>query len=218
MKNKKLLFVGSVIILLGLFALAQTFYKNYENKRLGFLAQENASLFVKDYSPEYGAKDAKVYLVEFLDPECESCRAMYPQVKALLKEFEGKVKLVVRYAAFHGNSHIAIAALEASRKQGKYWEALELLFNYQPAWGDHHNPQINLIFDYLPEIGIDIERLKTDMADPKIEEMIAKEMADLRQLNIRQTPTFFVNGKKVESFGINYIRDAIKEEVSKAYE
>jgi len=43
-------------------------------------------------------------------------------------------------------------------------------------------------------------------------------MADLGQLNIRQTPTFFVNGKRVESFGISYLRDAIKEEVRKTYE
>jgi protein-disulfide isomerase len=218
MKNKKILFAGVAIVLVGLFVLAKNLYKNYESKRLGFLAQENASLFIKDYSPQYGAEDAKVYIIEFLDPECESCREMYPQVKALLKEFDGKVKLIVRYAAFHRNSHIAIAALEASRKQGKYWEALELLFNYQPAWGDHHNPQPNLIFEYLPEIGIDIEKLKVDMKDPKIEEMIAQEMSDLGKLNIRQTPTFFVNGKRVESFGIGYLRDAIKEEVSKHYD
>jgi protein-disulfide isomerase len=218
MKNKKILFAVATIVLIGLFVLAKNFYKNNESKRLGFLAQENASLFVKDYSPQYGAEDAKVYLVEFLDPECESCREMYPQVKALLKEFEGKVKLIIRYAAFHGNSHIAIAALEASRKQGKYWEALELLFNYQPAWGDHHNPQPNLIFDYLSQIGIDIEKLKADMTDPKIEQMISQEMADLGQLNIRQTPTFFVNGKRVESFGIDYLRAAIEEEVRKTYE
>jgi len=217
MKNKKILFVSSAIILLGLFAFAANFYKNYENKRIGFLAEENSSLFVRDYSPQYGDDNAKVYLIEFLDPECESCRAFYPQVKALLKEFDGKVKLIVRYAAFHRNSKFAIRALEASRKQGKYWQALELLFKRQPSWGNHHNPQPKLIFTILPGIGVDIDKLKADMNDPKIEEMIAQEMSDLRQLNVRGTPTFFVNGRPLKKFGMDYLREAIKVEIGKVY-
>ena len=217
MKNKKILFAGSAIILLGLFVFGAKFYKNYENKRIGFLAEENASLFIRDHSPQYGDDDAKVYLIEFLDPECESCRAFYPQVKALLKEFDGKVKLIVRYAAFHRNSKFAIRALEASRKQGKYWEALELLFKRQPSWGDHHNPQPELIFTILPGIGVDIDKLKADMKDPKLDEIIIQDASDLRQLKVRGTPTFFVNGKPLDRFGIEALREAIQREVTKAY-
>jgi protein-disulfide isomerase len=214
MKNKKIIFAASIISLLFLFVLAQKLYKNSENQRLGFLAEENASLFVRDYSPQFGSDSAKIFLIEFLDPECESCRAFYPQVKEILHEFDGKVKLIVRYAAFHQNSTIAIKVLEASKKQNKYWETLEVLFKTQPEWGDHHNPRPERMFDYLPEIGIDIEKLKSDMRDPKIDEIIAQDMADLRQLNIRGTPTFFVNGKPLKGFGMNYLREAIQEEVS----
>lgn len=214
MKNKKLLFASSTVVLLVLFAFAAKFYKNY---RMDFLANESSSLFVKDYSPRFGSKDARVFLTEFLDPECESCRVFYPMVKSLLEEFPGKVQLIVRYAPFHKNSIMVVKALEASRKQGKYWESLEILFKQQPNWGDHHNPQPNLIFDYLQDLGIDIVKLKSDMEDPKIEEMIAQETADLKKLNIRGTPTFFVNGKPLEKFGLDYLREAIKAEVDIEY-
>lgn len=218
MKNKKILFTSSVVILLGLFFAAQHFYKQFERDRVGFLAEENASLFVRGHSPQLGNEDAKVFVIEFLDPECESCRAFYPQVKALLEEFGGKVKFIVRYAAFHKNSTIAIKALEASKKQGKYWESLETLFKYQPKWGDHHNPQPSLIFDYLLQIGVDIDQLKIDMNDPKLDELIAQDSEDLRTLNVRGTPTFFVNGKPLRAFGMDYLKEAIREEVEKNYE
>src|SRR5690606_28131327 len=119
--------------------------------------------FVREYSPRFGSENAKVILTEFLDPECESCRAFYPVVKSLLSEFGDKVQLVVRYAPFHQNSRVAIKALEAARFQGKYWESLELLFFHQPQWGDHHNPRPELIFEFLSQLGLNMEQLKSDM-------------------------------------------------------
>jgi len=132
MKNKNIWIVVSAFLLIGFFLAGTYFYKKYESKRLGFLATENASLFVREYSPQLGSEEATVYLVEFLDPECESCAAIYPQVKKLLSDYEGQIKLVVRHVPFHKNSKFAIQILEAARKQGKYWEALDLLFRTQP--------------------------------------------------------------------------------------
>jgi len=214
MKNKQIVFIGSAIVLVLIFFAATSMYRNYENQRLGFLAQENSDLFIRPYSPRLGNNDAKVFIIEFLDPECESCSAFYPQVKNLLKNYKDKVQLVVRYAAFHKNSMIAIKALEATRKQDKYWESLELLFRYQPRWGNHHNPQPNLIFEYLPEVGINIDQLKEDMKDPNIQKNIEQDLSDLKELKVRQTPTFFVNGKALERFGITYLQEAIENELN----
>lgn len=215
MKNKIWIYVVSGVVLLGGFALAGHLYKNSEKERMSFLASSESELFVRDYSPRYGNPDAKVVLTEFLDPECESCRAFYPVVKSLLKEFGDQVLLVVRYAAFHGNSEIAIRALEAARLQNKYWEALEQLFYTQPNWGDHHHPRPELIFDYLAELGLNMEQLRADMSTQKIQEIIAQDMQDLRALKIRGTPTFFVNGKKLENFSEEGLRTLLRSEVNK---
>ena len=215
--NKIYLYIGSSALILGLFLLGTKLYKDSQKKELSFIAKESGEVFVREHSPRYGNKDAKVFLIEFLDPECESCRAFYPHVKSLIKEFNGKVQLVARYAPFHGNSKIAIAALEAARKQGKYWESLELLFERQPEWGSHHHPRIELIFEFLPTLGLDMKKLLKDMKDPLIDEIINQDMEDLKKLGVRGTPTFFVNGKTPSGFGYGYLKDLIQEEVNRLY-
>jgi protein-disulfide isomerase len=217
MNNKKSLFIGSAIFLIALFVIAIFVYNNAKREAIESMAAENMKVFVRDYSPTYGDENAKVYLTEFLDPECESCRALYPEVKNILKEYKGKVQLVVRYAPFHKNSKVAIKALEAARIQGKYWEALEKLFHYQSFWGNHHNPKPELIFEYLLQMGLDMEKLRADMESSKITDMIEQDMKDLRQLNVRGTPTFFVNGKPLEQFGIPSLKKLIESEVKSIY-
>lgn len=212
MKNKTYLIVGSVCLLLGIFLLGVKFYKQNEAKKVEALAEQNKSLFVKDYSPRKGTPGAPVLVVEFLDPECESCRAFHPYTKMLLDEFPGQVELVIRYAPFHPNSITAVKILEASKKQNRYWETLEVLFNYQPQWGDHHNPRPDLIWTYLPEAGVNVEQIKADMMDPAIDEIIHQEIADVKTLGVRMTPTFYINGKILGRFSY----DALLEEVRAA--
>lgn len=216
MKNQKLV-VGVVgaLVLVGFFA-AAFFYNQSQNEKYGFLAQENAETFVRPHSPTMGPKDAKVYLVEYLDPECESCRMFYPLVKQLMKDFEGKVRLVVRYVPYHGNSKFVIALLEASRKQDKFWQTIEVVFRTQPAWGSHHNPQPEKLWGFLTEVdGLDLSKLKEDMKDPAIQKVIETDIKDSQTLGVRGTPSFFVNGRKLEQFGIEPLRALIKSELDK---
>jgi protein-disulfide isomerase len=211
MKNKKIvLIVGAIVLLGAIFIGAMSLYKNQETERLTQVADAEFKKFVPDYAPKMGPSNAEVHLVEFLDPECESCREFYPYVKMIMKDYEGRVQLVVRYAPFHGNSRFVIKILEAAKKQGKYWETLELLFQHQPEWGSHHHPQPELIWNYLPQAGVDVEKIKTDMNDPEIETMIAKEISDGEALGVRGTPTFFVNGKPLEEFSYNALRTLVE--------
>lgn len=217
MKNKLLIYVGTAVVLLGAFVAATMVYEDSQKEKLSFLATENAEVFVRKHSPRYGNPEAKVVLIEFLDPECESCRAFYPSVKGLLTEFDNKVQLVVRYAPFHSNSVTAIKALEAARFQDKYWDALELLFYYQPEWGDHHNPKPELMFEYLKQLDLDMDLLKADMEAQKIQAIIEQDKQDLRTLNVRATPTFFVNGMPLEDFSEVGLRRLLQKAVDEAY-
>lgn len=216
MKNKKILIAASIVILGVLFFAGVKIYKAEEARRLGFIVQENFKTFVPDHAPKLGPDNPEVYLVEFLDPECESCREFYPLVKMLMSEFEGKIQLVIRYAPFHENSGFAVAIIEAARKQNKYWEALEVAFQYQPYWGSHHNPRPELLWNYLPEKGIDVEQIKVDMNDPAIEKIVEQDIADGKKLGVRLTPTFFINGKPLEDFGYDQLREAIMNELKQA--
>ena len=217
MKNKTYLYIGTGALLLAFFVLGNSLYKRYQNNNLSFIAKENSAVFIREHSPRYGSPEAKVFLIEFLDPECESCRMFYPHLKRLIGEYEDRVQLVVRYAPFHGNSRIAIAALEATKAQGKYWEALEVLFERQPEWGNHHHPKIEKIFDILPTVGVDVDKMKIEMRSPQIQSIIEQDESDLKVLGVRATPTFFVNGKKPAGFGYRYLKELIDEEIKRLY-
>lgn len=213
MKNKLYLLFIAVVLLIAVFIGGSELFHRSEMKRLDFLAQERAELFVRPHSPVKGDESAKIFVTEFLDPECESCRTMYPFVNEILKIYHGKVKVVIRYVPLHRNSINAIKALEASRKQNKYWEALEKLFEYQPVWGDHHNPRPDLVWVYLKSAGVDVDKAKLDMESQDIANIIEQDKADARELGVRGTPTFFVNGKPLSSFGPQALRQLIDQEI-----
>ena len=212
MKNKTYLVIGTVALLLGAFLLGFKIYKDQEKERLSFISQKDFATFVRDHSAKKGPEKPQVYLVEFLDPECESCRQFHSVVDKLLEDYKDKVQFVVRYAPFHGNSIFAIKILEAARKQNKYWETLDILFRRQPEWGGHHAPRPELIWDYLPEVGLNVDQIKQDLNDIATDELIKQDQLDGQILNVRGTPTFFVNGKASE-LGYEELKGAIEAEL-----
>lgn len=208
MKDKWMIVGVSALVIGSGFWAAKYFYKAEESKTI---AQQESTSFIRPHSPRMGNENSKVTIVEFLDPECESCRAVYPDVKAIVKEFD--TQLVVRYAPFHPNSLFAIKVLEGARKQNKYWETLDLLFETQPEWGSHHNPQPEIIWNHLPKLGLDVEKIRSDLNDPSVFDMVEMEKEDGTKLGVRGTPTFFVNGKVVQEFGMEFLREAVRREV-----
>lgn len=216
MKKQNIVIISAICLVI-VFVLGSYFYKNQRSKRLGFMAKENASTFVREHSLTIGNDDAKVYIVEFFDPACETCRAFYPLVKNLMAANPGKIKLVMRYAPFHDGSDYVVKILEAARKQGKYWETLEVMYKYQPHWASHHNPQPQLLWQVLPEAGLNIEQVRNDMNSPEIAKLIEQDLADAKTLNVRKTPEFFVNGKPLPSFGYDQLIELVGAELQANY-
>jgi len=215
--KKQLIVLISIVFLILLFVLGTNIYKNNQAKKYGFMAQENASTFVREHSQILGNADAKVYLIEFSDPACETCSRFSPIVKKLVKDNPGRVKLVIRYAPFHKGSKNLVRILEAAKEQGKYWETLEIMYETQKFWASHKNPRPDLIWKYLPKAGLDLEKLKKDMNNPKIAEIIAQDLDDAKTLNVRKTPSFFVNGKPLLKFGSKELNKLVENEIKKNY-
>ena len=165
---------------------------------------------VREDSPTLGPADAPVTLVEFLDPECEACRAFFPIVKQIMSEYEGQVRLVVRYVPGHANSALAAIALEAAREQDeeRYWEMLELLFERQPDWGEQEDPQSEAFLDAAAEVGLDVGPIEAAMLEGDTT-MVERDLEDAIAVGVRGTPTFFVNGTLVSDLSIEGLRAAI---------
>lgn len=215
--KKNVVLIGSILLVVVIFALGMFAFQGKKAEESTTLATKNAANLVQFYSPTTGAADAKVTLVEFFDPSCEACRAFYPLVKSILEENKGKVKLVLRYAAFHKDSDIVVKILEASKAQNLYWQSLEAVLLSQPEWADHGAPQINKIWPYLKAAGLDVEKAKTDMKSPAIESILKQDMADVAAFNVQKTPTFYVNGKPLLNFGEDALRALVKQEIDAAY-
>ncbi len=213
MKKQYLIISGIFGFCILAFFVARHFYKKQMLESVVTIPSE---MLVRDYSPALGPEVARTVLVEFLDPECEACRAMHPIVKEVLNKFDGQIRYVVRYMPFHGNSALAIKWLEASRKQGKYWEAMDSLFENQPVWGDHHSPRGDLIPSLIQLAGVSMPEAQAVLNDPQVEAWINQDFADGQKLGVRGTPTFFVNGKKLLEIGYAPLVNAIESEVAES--
>lgn len=212
MKKQYIILIASLFLVVA-FVLGSRLYKQGQIAKYGFMATSDASVFVREYSPTLGSEEAKVYLVEFSDPACETCAQFHPFVKKLMADNPGKIKLVLRYTPFHQGADYFVKILEAARKQGKFWETLEVMYQTQRYWARHDNPQPQLIWRFLPKVGLDVEKIRSDMNDPVIAGRIEQDMADAKTLNVRKTPGFFVNGKPLEQFGYRQLQHLVETEI-----
>ncbi|XOY56365.1 MAG: DsbA family protein [Rhodobacterales bacterium] len=174
-----------------------------------------AEALVRPYSPILGPIDAPVTITEFFDPACEACRAFYPIVKNIMAEHGEAVRVVIRYTAFHGEgSETAIRVLEAARMQNVFEPVLEALLQEQPRWASHDGIQPDLIIGIAASAGLDENAARTQMMAPQTMGILNQDRADVEAMEVRQTPTFFVNGKPLDPFGEAELRRLVAAEVA----
>jgi protein-disulfide isomerase len=214
MKKEIYIIIGVVLVAVAVFFGASKFYKSSAVDNFAGVDKSADELLVKDWSPTIGPIMARVVVVEFLDPECESCRAMHPIVKRVLKQYEGRIRYVVRYMPYHQNSQLAASWLEAAGEQGKYWEALDALFEAQPAWAAHHAPRPELIPNILKGVGVNVEQAALAKNNPEIEKRIVQDKKDGTRAGVTGTPTFFINGKALMQLGESPLINAIEAELN----
>jgi protein-disulfide isomerase len=215
--NRKILFVGSAVVLLTVFIVGTLGYKSETTQQSTQAVERNQANLVRFYSPTLGNPDAKVHIVEFLDPACETCRSFYPYVKQIMAANPDKIRLSIRHVPFHNGSDYVVKVLEATKKQGKYWQALEAVLASQSYWTRNHTAQPDLVWKPLEGLGLNLEQVKVDLNAPDIAQRIAQDLKDAKSLNVTKTPTFFVNGRPLPSFGLEQLQNLVKEALLGAY-
>lgn len=212
----KPLLLAAGAALLTAFVLGTLLLKSERAAPPGPAAARNSANLVRMHSPAIGRADASVVIVEFLDPACETCAKFYPLVKKMMAANPDRIRLVLRYAPFHKGSDKVVALLEAARKQGKFWPALEALLATQADWAPRHTAQVELAWKHLEGLGLDFAQMRVDMDAPGIAQVIAQDLADGRALDVTMTPEFFVNGQPLPSFGYEQLRRLVDEALAAA--
>ncbi len=215
MKNKKVVLLSVVLLVVGFIAVAMFYQKGQDDKIEKIAANSSGAPFVREHSPKFGKNKNKVIIVEFLDPECEACASFHPVIKKVFGEYTNETQLVVRYLANHRNSKFAVRILEAARIQGKFNETLDVIYDTQPQWADHNNPQPQLLWNFLPQAGLDMTKLRADFDSNYIDGMLNLDRTDAQKLQVRGTPTFFVNGKQLKKLSYQSLLDLVESEIYK---
>lgn len=212
--TERKLFLGFGLLLLALVVAGILIYRSEQAPA----AQVNESAaLASEHSPMLGEASARVHVVEFLDPACETCAAFFPIVKQLIAENPGRIRLSTRHVALHEGSELPVRLLEASRAQDKYWETLQALFATQPRWAVNHTVRPELVMQSIAGLGLDLSKLEADMNSQEVTQRIERDLGDAKALRVTATPEYFVNGKPMPSFGEQQLRDLISEALQEAY-
>ncbi|MFN3255347.1 MAG: DsbA family protein [Ilumatobacter sp.] len=142
--------------------------------------------------------DTDTTFVEFLDFECEACRAAHPAIEELRDLYGDRVTFVVRNFPLHENSEGAARAAEAAAAQGEFEAMYDLLFETQPEWGEKSSSQREVFFGLAEDLELDMAAFAAVYDADATIELIRRDKADGIELGVSGTPTFFLDGEQIQ--------------------
>lgn len=153
---------------------------------------EKSQLILAD-SHTKGNKEAKTYLVEFSDLQCPACKAYYPEVKKIIET--NKDKLLFAYRHFpleqHKFAESAALAVEAAAEQDKFWEMHDYIFENQDSLSEE------FLLGAWEKLGLDKTKYEKAFKEKTYQSSVNTDKADGNQFGVNSTPTFFLNGEKL---------------------
>ncbi len=189
----------------------------FGNKNKEKIINENLSLTEISETDNYkGNKEAENILIEYSDFQCPACAFFYPVVSQLSEEMGDDLVIVYRnfpLRQIHDKAQLAGQAAEAAGKQGKFWEMHDILFEEQNLWSKMNLKEAEEYFtDLAGRINLDLNKFNADLKSDEIIEKVNNDFISGRGFDVRGTPTFFINGERVENFS-SY--EKFKEEIVK---
>ncbi|MDB5175728.1 MAG: DSBA-like thioredoxin protein [Candidatus Saccharibacteria bacterium] len=164
-----------------------------------------------------GAGNKKVTLVEYGDFECPYCYQYHPTVKQVVASYGDDITFQFRnypLTSLHQNAFAAARAAEAASLQGKFWDMHDLLYEDR-SWVGNTSPAA--VFDqFATELKLNVTKFKQDYSSDKVNDTVNADLAAGQKLDINGTPTFFINGKKVEiANSVDSFKKVIDAEIAK---
>ncbi len=155
----------------------------------------------KDATNSANPAQKVVTMVEYADLQCPACKTYQPVVNDLLKAFPEQLKLVFKnypLTQVHPNAMAASVAAEAAAKQGKFYAFVDKAYEKQEEWAGLPDPQ-SKFEEYVKALGMNVNQFRKDQKDPAIAKLISDQNTEGIQNGVTGTPSFFIDGKKIEN-------------------
>jgi len=171
-----------------------------------------------DGDPVKGPANAKVTIVEAAEFACPFCQRVTSTIDELLKQYPNDVRLVWKHYVVHPQvATTAALATCAAQKQGKFFEMKAKIFT--DGWPEGRMGDIGeaTMTKFAQELGLNMDKFKTDMASDGCKQDIANDQKVLSAVGVRGTPAFFINGRFISGAQpIDKFKAVIDEELKKA--
>ena len=144
-------------------------------------------------APFKGAEKAPVTMVKFEDFQCPFCKSVQPTLAAVLKKYDGKVRLVHKdlpLEQIHPQAQLAAEAARCAGEQGKFWEYHDMLYGNAPKLG------VAELKSYAKNIGLNAS-FDQCLASGKYKAIVQNDLSEGAKLGLTGTPTFFINGREI---------------------
>ena len=146
--------------------------------------------------PYLGNPEAGLVIVEFADFQCPLCQQQYATIREVISQYDQEVKFIYRhFPSINENSITMSEASECANAQGKFWQfhdkAFQTLNGGVPA-------TIDLINQIAKQSGVDFETFDKCLSTHLYQNKVVEDVYDAEALGVRGTPTFFVDGFKME--------------------
>ncbi len=200
-RNQIIIAIVSVIALFG-FITGAYFLTNKPQKLI--FPEVNKILPTDHVKWATDSAKTKNILVEYSDLQCPACKSFHDIIKNQIesdKNITGKVTFVYRHfplTNIHKNAEKAAYGAEAAGKQGKFFEFANLLFKTQEGWSETSNPEKHLA-NLATEITLDVNKFEKDVKSNVVKEKVNKDIASGNRAEVNATPTFYLNGEKLDS-------------------
>ncbi len=147
-----------------------------------------------------GKGQSGITLVEYGDYQCPFCGQFYPIVKQVQAKYNDQIFFQFRnypLPNLHPNAFSAARAAEAASEQNKFWEMHDALYETQDQWASMSDAS-PFFSQIAKQLGLNLTQFKKDYASSKVNDAINADVAQGNKLNVTGTPTFFLDGKKIE--------------------
>ncbi len=145
--------------------------------------------------PVRGDPRALVTVEEFSDFQCPFCARSVPVMKQLLAEYPGEVRWIFRHfpvISSHPNAPLIHMAVLAAGRQGRFWEMHDTVFE------NRERVSVDDLIGYARGMGLDLKAFEASLQDRNLMGRIETDYNEGADRMVRATPTFFVNGRKIE--------------------